>query len=665
MCGIAGEFVTHGGRQLAARELFGMIDVLAHRGPEGAGYWLDDERSVMLMHARLSLVDLARGRQPLADETGQLWLSLNGELYGHRQARALLKQKGHNLRSDCDAEILPHLFQDHGVECFEKLRGEFAFALVDQSRRELFLVRDRFGIKPLFYTFTEDSVVFGSEIKSLLNHPSVRAELDRRHLRQSLLTLGLPDQTWLQGIRQVKPGHFLRINRQTSEELPYWTLQFKRLNEFRSTGEAADRFRSLLDEAVRLRLDADVEIGSYLSGGLDSSTIAESMVRQAPYPIKTFSIRFSDDAQDEGGIAAQTAANLGAQNIQVPISDAALADSFIPSIWHAEQVVANSHVTAKYLLSAEAGRHVKAVMTGEGSDELFAGYGLFTHQSLIEARRAGQNCGVEMRSLLRSSAMTPGFVPLNDYRSYDLVTGLYGQYPYQALRALATNTVLRRFLTREFVAEMSVRQALSEHARWIAPNGMQDLEATRASQYAWIRSELPAYLLTSLGDRPEMANSVEGRVPFLDSKLADFALGLPMSWLVSQKNGKLLIRNAMNDILPKAVTRPAKKIFWSPARKESALLQSAACADYLTRAVTKDVGVFDPGRLSAARAMVRIIPASTKLGGALHSLLITAAAIHILSDLFVTGFRSNARCKDNSKRRWTRRDLSSQQAERV
>lgn len=665
MCGLAGEFVTRGERALHAPELFDMIDILAHRGPESAGYWLNEEKSAMLMHARLALVDLERGRQPLADESGRLWLSLNGELYGHRSARTGLMAKGHRFRSECDAEIVPHLYQDHGADCFEMLDGEFAFALFDQSKRELFLVRDRFGVKPLFYTVTKDSVVFGSEAKSVLSHPGVSASLDRQSLLQSMLALGLPDQTWMKDIRQVKPGHFLRISHEKVEEKPYWTLRFRVRNESRTIGEAADQFRSLLDEAVRLRLDADVEIGSYLSGGLDSSAIAESMVRQAPYTVKTFSIRYSDDRHDESTTAAETARLLGAQNIQVDIGDAALADSFIPSIWHSEQIAPNSHGAAKYLLSAETGKHVKAVMTGEGSDELFAGYGFFTHQCQIEAGRARQQGGDREPTLSQAAALAPGIVPVEDYRKYDLVTGLYGQYPYQALRAIAAEKMLGRLLSRDFTAETDLGEVLQRHAEWISRKAMQGLEATRASQYAWIKSDFPAYLLANLGDRPEMANSVEGRVPFLDAGMVEFALGLPMNWLVDRRNGKLIIRRAMKGVLPASITEPKKNFFWTPARNETALLQNPVCTDYLTRAAAKSAGIFDPDRLDILARRLRALPAGSNLANALRSLLLTAASAHILLDLFVGNFKQSSSILANNNRRWVKIDLGSQEPQRI
>ena len=246
---------------------------------------------------------LRAGNNLCSDEDGVLWLSLNGELYGHREVRKQLMQRGHRLRSSCDAEIIPHLYQDHGAACFEQLRGEFAFAMVDQTRNELYLVRDRFGVKPLFYAFTGDSIVFGSELKSLFSHPDIEAELDRPYLRQSLMTLGVPDKSWFRGIRQVKPGYYLQCGKRQGRRVDRTGRCNSEMRHDRQClkieAEAADRFRTILDEAVRLRLDCDVEVGCYLSGGLDSSTIAESMARQAGYPIKTFSIKYSDAPDDE------------------------------------------------------------------------------------------------------------------------------------------------------------------------------------------------------------------------------------------------------------------------------------------------------------------------------------------------------------------------------
>ncbi len=657
MCGIAGEAILSGDRRLSPTDLFPMIEALAHRGPESAGYWHDEGEQVLLMHARLSFVDLDGGAQPMANEDGRLWVSLNGELYGHREQRRSLVGQGHRFRTSCDAEIVPHLFEEKGVSAFPELRGEFAFALWDARERALYLVRDRFGIKPLFYRMTQDSVIFGSEAKAILSHRSAARNIDCSYLLQGLMGLTLPERCAFEGLRQVRPGHYLRIDCNGPLEEPYWRFEQRADLSGISREEAAEEFRSLFDEAVRLRLDADVEIGVYLSGGLDSSTVTEAMARLAPYPVKSFTIRFSERADDESHTAVALAKQLGVENTIVEATADKLLEAFMPALWHSEQWAVNSHGVAKFLLSQEAARQVKAVVTGEGSDDILFGYQAYSHQQLIEQRRAGSVELHEVRDFLRETANSLSLVPECDYKRDQFVTKLYGSYPYQALGAMTVARGFQFFLNRELVQEASLDELLTRHAASLPADPMAEMSGVAATRYAWVKCDLPNYIFTNLGDRPEMGNSIEGRLPFLDARVADFALALPTPLLLDENNGKLVLRQAMEGRLPDTIVRPRKNLFWTPTENEEALLRSPLFAHYLSRAVTRDVRLFVPHRIAIARALLQVVPKKSRTYRSLLALLITAATLHMLHELFVKDFRQSAARFAARHSRWRAEDL--------
>ncbi len=269
MCGIAGAFVRRPDQRIETDALFSMVDALNHRGPESVGYWVDADHRVMLMHARMAMVDPEGGGQPMSNETGSVWISLNGEIYDFRRQSRQLMDRGHRFRSRCDVEVVPHLYEDHGIDCLSHLRGEFALALYDAKAHTLYLARDRFGTKPLFYAEAGGTIVFGSEAKAVLAHPAITPELDTETLKLVFLGLPLPDRSVFKGLRQVRPGHVLKISAQGMEERPWWRLKLEPGRFKGNLDEAVEEFRARLDDAVKVRLDADVRIGGFLSGGLD------------------------------------------------------------------------------------------------------------------------------------------------------------------------------------------------------------------------------------------------------------------------------------------------------------------------------------------------------------------------------------------------------------
>ncbi|MEM8686290.1 MAG: asparagine synthase (glutamine-hydrolyzing) [Pseudomonadota bacterium] len=644
MCGLAGAFIPSNVGWLEPRELLPMIGALAHRGPDGMDYWINSAQTAMLMHARLALVDPAGGRQPLANEDGSVWLACNGEIYGYKDIMRELKAKKHKFRSACDVEVIPHLYETYGAGCFAKLRGEFAFALYDQNTHELYLVRDRFGIKPLYYTEVGSTVVFGSEIKSVLAYPSLPAELNLEYLRGLLAGITLPQETILDDIFEVPPGHYVRFSENGSEVRPYWTLAVNGRERFTQPHEVGEEFAGLFDEAVRLRLHGDAPVGAYLSSGVDSSSVVDAMARHANGRVKAFTIRFEDPQLDESQIASRVASVTGVEHQIVDVSNQALADNFRASLWHSEIPVFNTHGTAKHLLSRACQSQVKAVLTGEGADETLAGYAMYRHQLLLdESRKTGER-GVrdQIKEMIAREGILAGLLPVTAYRKKAMVEAIFGCYPYAALRALTTDRFLSHVLDRGFVEAFPMEAQLQRLADALPAVALEGLPPSTASRFISLKCDLPAYNLNYLGDRQEMANSIEGRLPFLDNELADFALQLPPSALHNAKDGKIPLRTAMANRLPNYVHQGPKRMFWAPVAAVDTLMENSFCEIALSPEAVREAGVFNPSRVALAKKLIRVFPANSKLGSALRTALTLAASLHMVNDMFVRNFPKSA-----------------------
>ncbi len=644
MCGIAGAFIPSNVGWLEPNELLPMIGALAHRGPDDMDYWVNEARTTLLMHARLSLVDPDGGRQPMANETGSVWLTCNGEIYGYQDMMAELQAKGHRLRSRCDVEVIPHLFEEFGPECFAKLNGEFAFALYDAKQHALYLVRDRFGAKPLYYCEVGDTLAFGSELKSVLSYPSLPAELNHAHIRGLLAGISLPEETILQGISEVPPGHFVRVSQSGIRVEPYWTLALNGRERHTQPKEIGEAFAEVFDQAVKRRLHGDGAVGAYLSSGVDSSAVVDAMARLKGEDVAAFTLRFEDPQLDETQSAGRIATICGVDHHIVDVSNQALADNFRTSLWHSEIPVFNTHGTAKFLLSRACKSHVKAVLTGEGADETLAGYAMYRHQLLLdEQRKTGERRAKALvKEMVAREGVLAGLFPENAYRNTALVESIFGVYPYAALRAFSSERLMRRFLQQGFVADHPMEDALRRLAEALPSEHLHGLPPSTASRFISLTCDLPAYNLNYLGDRQEMANSIEGRLPFLDNDLADFACQLPPSALHTPTQGKLPLRSAMANRLPNYVSQGPKRVFWAPVSAVDTLLQNSFCQNALNSDTVRDVGVFEPSRLALAKNLIRLFPASSKVGFGLRSMLTCAISLHLVHDMFVRNFAKSS-----------------------
>ena len=389
MCGIVALFSRR--EPVSAAALARATRSLHHRGPDGQGQWLSADGRVGLGHARLSIIDLTSGDQPIASEDERTRIIVNGEFYGFEAIQRELEGRGHRLRTRSDSEIALHLYEDFGTQCLGHLRGEFALVLWDETRRRIFAARDRFGIKPLFYAWHRDTLHFASEVKALFA-AGVPARWDAESVYQAAGNTGYQMRTLYEGVHQIPPGHFLLASQGHVQVNAYWDFDYPQRHAggpARADAEYAAEYRQELEEAVRLRLRADVPVGVYLSGGLDSCAVLGLAARHHAGPIRAFTLTFEQAAYDEGLVAQEMAALAGADFIPIAIRPRDLADHFADAIAQAETICLNAHGVAKYLLSrAVRDAGTKVVLTGEGSDEMLGGYAHFRRDLLLYGQEA-------------------------------------------------------------------------------------------------------------------------------------------------------------------------------------------------------------------------------------------------------------------------------------
>lgn len=576
MCGIAGILHAQTQTQIDPQTLVNMAAIQHHRGPDGFGYKMFPDHGVGFSHARLSIIDLNedRARQPFISQDGNLLLAHNGEFYDYQRIRARLTAQQARFATKSDSEIILHLFPRLGIEgTVKQLRGEFAFSLYNKEEDTLYLVRDRFGIKPLYWTQMGDTVVFGSELKVLFAHPDVKPEFTSEGLYHQLIQTMVPGTTAFKNIHQVKPGHIVKIKRQGGKlvvrEQKYWDLDFPREVDRQPMSEedAIERTREELLNAVAHRLEADVPVGSYLSGGIDSCAIIglASACRQGP--VRAFTIGFDDAKYDESAIAQQMAESCGAEQDIMRLSGNELYGHFEETLWHTERTIYNTLAVAKLLMSRHVNKNnYKVVMTGEGSDELFGGYpafrrDMFLHglDSLSAAEKANWQSLLNESNALFTGAM------LSEKQVDDPALHFTVGFTPSCLQPwLACADLVPDLLAPDIREEMKDYRPGAAIADALDIEQLQGRHALDKAQYVWCKTMLEGQILTWGGDRVDMANSMEARPAFLDHHLAEFAVQIPPEHRIKGRTEKYVLREAMKGILPEVLYKREKFAFMAP-----------------------------------------------------------------------------------------------------
>lgn len=559
MCGIAGYWTY--GRAAELARLQSMLDPIRHRGPDDQGAYLDG--GCALGMRRLSIIDLDTGHQPMANEDGTVWIVFNGEIYGYQQLRDWLAGRGHRFRTQSDTETILHLYEQEGAGGLERLRGMFAFAIWDARRRQLLLARDRFGKKPLYYAALDEGFYFGSEIKCL-RAAGVPSETDPEALKLYFQFNYIPDpRTAFRHIRKLPPGCWLQVGAGGGTQLGrYWKLPASTeqaapagVLEGCSRAQVRARIREAFDEAVRVRMVADVPLGAFLSGGIDSSSVVASMALQSPEPVKTFSIGFEESRFNELPWARMVAAQYGAEHHEIVVRPDSL-DLIHRLVRHFDEPFGDSSAIPTFLVSEFAARHVKVVLTGDGGDELFGGYESFFD---IERRRAFDRAPRSLRRLLGALAAR---LP-------------YSAYGKNYLYMISRPSALERYMEGNS-AHWFLRRRLLQ-PEWMLPPGdeaflrgafpdcllPEGADVLTQALYFEATAKLSGDMLVKV-DRMSMANSLEVRCPLLDHPLAELAAGIPHGWKIAGGQGKRILIEALGDRLPAALLRRPKMGFGVP-----------------------------------------------------------------------------------------------------
>ncbi len=572
MCGICGVLAFNDSFAHDERVLCAMRDSMTHRGPDDAGLWSSPGGRVALGHRRLSIVDVSHsGHQPMCNEDASVWVSFNGEIYNHAQLRSELEQRGHCYRSHCDTETIVHLYEEEGERCVERLDGMFAIAVWDERRRELFLARDRLGKKPLYWTSTPAGLAFASEIKALLRHPAISADLDVQAFYDYLTFVCTPaPSTMFAGIKKLSPAERMTVDEVGNIRSDvYWSpMSSERTEELagRDEDELGERLVELLRGSIAKRMMSDVPFGVFLSGGVDSSTNVALMSELMSQPVRTFSVAFREhERYNELEYARKVAALFKTDHHEVLI-DVEDLESFLPEmVYHQDEPIADWVCVPLYYVSKlarETGTIV--VQVGEGSDELFHGY-----QNYIDAvtRRRRywepfQRAPAPVRGLLADSALALSRRSgRGGFHAQYVADAAAGRLPFWGGAICYTGELKRQVLTANGNSPDAYRvvQRLWAEAERDCPGA----DLLQKMTYLELKQRLAELLLMRV-DKMTMATSVEARVPFLDRELVEFALALPMDMKVRDGVGKWLLKRSVAGLLPPEIVYRAKQGFGAP-----------------------------------------------------------------------------------------------------
>jgi asparagine synthase (glutamine-hydrolysing) len=644
VCGIAGALTTDG--TAAVPDLDTMIAMLRHRGPDARNHLRSGPCA--LGCARLSIIDLETGGQPMANEDRTIWTVLNGEIFNFIELRAELERLGHRFRSRSDTEVIVHAYEEFGERFVERLNGHFAFALWDVGRQRLILARDRVGVRPLFYTRSRGLLLFASEIKAILAVAPEAAALDEAGLAQIFtFWAAVGERTVFKGVRSLPAGHLLIVEQGAERLERYWEWSFPEGpgRTDLTMEEAAEGLRALLRDAVRLQSRSDVPVGAYLSGGLDSCGIAALTAEAGADKLRIFSITFDDPEFDESEYQRRMAQHLGLQCSSVRCSDRDIGNAFPDLIWHAETPVLRTAPVPLMLLS----RHVrdsgyKVVLTGEGADEVFGGYELFKEGKI--RRFWARQPGSHRRPML--------FSRLYPYLTHSRVANRHFAHRFFGQRLAETKNPFYAHLTRWTTTRGIFRLLAPELRASLAHvHPEEDLEAQLPAnfakwddlardQYVEVKTLLQGYLLSSQGDRVSMAHSVEGRLPYLDHRVIEFVNGLNARYKLRGLREKVLLRRALDGMVPESIRTRMKQPYRAPdCRSFFEFGKALPYVQELTSAANlRHVGYFDP---EAVATLVEKARCGRVLGAGDNMAFVAVLSTLLLHEHFFTGRAAGAR----------------------
>ena len=603
MCGIFAAMTRQG---LASERCDAALKVLFHRGPDGHGSWTSNDGRWVLGHTRLSIIGLNNGEQPMTSPDGAVHLVVNGEFYGYREIREQLRASGYQFATDSDSEIALHLYQQRGMQATHELRGEFAAIICDEQQRVMIAIRDRFGIKPLFYAVVNGDVFFASEIKALLAL-GVPARWDLEGATGGFSKSH--EQTEFAGISTVPPGCYAIAKDGDVRIYPYWDWEIPMAEEMkrdsRSEAEVVKEFRETLLDSVQQRLVADVEGACYLSGGIDSCAVLGLAQQAMDRPIRAFTLTFDNPLYNEAAIAEATAKHVGASYHPIPITGREIADSYGDAIWHAETQMFNGHGVAKYLLSRAVQKAgIKVVFTGEGADEMLGGYAYYR----VDAINNNPALGTSEKSVLidemfGANQATRALLMPEQVSNPELEAAQrrLGWLPATLNMSFAMNNGIAPFFRDDLAANIQgLYPLLSGLDRLPLAQRVAGRDHLNQVLYINAKTVLPNFILNYLGDRMEMAHAIEGRVPFLDHHVAEVAAHVPVDMKVKGIREKHVLREACKDVLIPEVYDRQKHPFMTPPIGDKNDPMFTFYRDTFSSRAGREQPIYDMDKVSAA-----------------------------------------------------------------
>lgn len=602
MCGIAGICHIDGPDHVSLNSIKSMIGFLCHRGPDETGIYLDDH--VGLGHARLSIIDLSTGGQPIHNEDKSLWIIYNGEVFNYPELKGDLLRKGHRFYTTSDTEVFLHMYEEHGPDCLRQLNGQFAVAIWDAKKKELFLARDRVGIRPLYYTILNNTLIFASEIKAIFSNKNVPRRIDPIAMDQIFtFWTTLTPETVFKDIYELPPGHYLKTSDGKVTLEKYWDIPLYPRSEQLdlSPQEICRQVLELLQDSVKIRLRADVPVGCYLSGGLDSSGATALVVKNFNKDVRTFGIRFDTAGFDEGVHQSLMVRHLNVNHTDLKATNEQIGASLPDCLWHCEKPLLRTGPVPLFLLSDVVRRSgYKVVITGEGADEVFGGYNIFKEAKIRRflAKYPNSQKRAELIGQLypyifhnpRLKRTLQSFFA----RGLDKIDDPI----FSHLIRWDNTSRIKTFFSQELNEAIGQYDGY-EQVRQSLPKDYELADDFSRSQYLEMAIFLSNYLLSSQGDRVAMAHSVEIRLPFLDLRVMDFMARIPSKWKMLGLNEKYILKKSFEGILPKEITSRPKHPYRAPIKQS---LLNDKTAEYTKEALSAQLlsrtGLFDAGKVT-------------------------------------------------------------------
>ncbi len=642
MCGIAGVLHLKNPKPIILDDLKKTISILRHRGPDEVGIYIDDQ--VGLTHLRLSIIGIKGGAQPIHNEDQSLWITFNGEIFNYPELKDDLLKAGHKFYTNTDTEVILHLYEEKGIDFLNYLNGQFSFAIWNSKTNELLLARDRLGIRPLHYTIHNNQFIFASEIKAIFAFDNeIPREISSPSLDQIFTYwTTLPGETIFKNIKEVPPGHYLKISKEELDLKKFWQLPFYAPDEQLNLplNKITDEINSLLYDSIKLRLRADVPVGAYLSGGLDSSIITSIVNTSFNNQLKTFGVRFEDEKYDEGIFQNEMVQKLRTNHKEITASNEEIGSVFPRVLWNIEKPILRTAPVPLFMLSnAVKNENLKVVLTGEGADEFFGGYNIFRE---TKARWFwGRNPKSKIRPLLLGK-LYPYI--LNDPKLKPTLKAFFGNgienidYKYfsHLIRWQNTNK-LKNFFSPE--VKSFATQNNYDSFDSLLPQNFAKLDFLSKAQFIEVTTFLSNYLLSSQGDRVAMANSIEIRFPFLDHRLIEFMGKVPSKWKIFGMNEKFLLKKLFRNSLPEKIVKRSKHPYRAPIKHSLLNIKNKKMFEsYCSSEVIKDYGIFDEVKTEKLFNKIRKFENPNEWD---NMALTGIFSTQVIYDLFVKNFNSD------------------------